>query len=137
MTDPIIDRLDQIKSRADKATPGPWAHDSDGRGGAGEVFTLAGTCFGGGIAVPGGDGYARGDYHPSADMEFIAHARTDVPRMEAALRAVLGLHVPHEGYNGEVLCSECHDNTGMFWDYPCGTVQAIAGALGVETEGEE
>ena len=32
MTDPIIDRLDQIKSRADKATPGPWfesPHDCD------------------------------------------------------------------------------------------------------------
>lgn len=115
MSDPIIDRLDQIKGRADKA--------------ADHVGKIAAREHRWTMSVP--------PRETDTDILLTQCLDTDVPRMEAALREVLDLHVPHEGYNGEVLCSECHDNTGMFWDYPCDTVRAITGKLGVKTEGEE
>ena len=74
------------------------------------------------------------------DAEFIAHVRTDVPDMAAALRAVLELHVRAEcptcgSRDGEgnefhkcdddAYCEEC-DMEG----YPCPTVTAIRHHLG-------
>ena len=66
-----------------------------------------------------------------ADAEFIAHARTDVPALVAALRAVLNLHfkaqpIPaafgtQEGGDYCVTCAE---------DWPCPTVAAIHQHLG-------
>ena len=131
MTDPIIDRLDQIKGRADVATPGPWIKDSDDYGR---------------VIAPddpsGWDGYLIADVHhhdggvfpQDHNAEFIAAARTDVEQMEAALRAVLD-HLsqwqvpdPCEGPRDQ-WCLDCLCNDEIR--------QAIAVALGVETEGDE
>ena len=126
MTDPIIDRLDQIKGRADMATDGPWVA---------EYSKEQGNCV-----IPH-DAHSTREavavtrlFHQQADAEFIAAARTDVPRMEAALRAVLD-HLsqwqvpdPCEGPRDQ-WCPDCLRNDEIR--------QAIAGALGVETEGGE
>lgn len=58
----------------------------------------------------------------SADARFIAHARTDVPRLVKALEAVLEDHKPrtHATHTG---CREC----GQLW--PCNTLRAIEDAL--------
>ena len=76
------DRLAEIQARAEKATDGPWRHSVEReryetahyvRHGEGEhlaVFT--------------------GNYSgASEDGEFIAHARTDVPALAAALEEAL------------------------------------------------
>ena len=79
-------RLDEIKARAAAATEGPWVNDSTeiGRPFPGtdtiDVW-VAESCH------PNGDGIDG-----EADAEFIAHARTDVPTLVAAVEAVLELH---------------------------------------------
>ena len=60
------------------------------------------------------------------DTEFIAHSRTDVPDMAAALRAVLKLHKHHAGRGGEH-CGRCFPDE---WGWPCATVAAIRQHLG-------
>lgn len=61
------------------------------------------------------------------DAEFIAAARTDVPAMADALRAVLDLHAR----NSKGTCTYCMDTWD--WEYPCSTVQRIDAALGTVT----
>ena len=88
------DRLAQIEARADAATDGPWTWASH--------------------RTVDGDEWAVFDPHDWAlasnrdgwtpDAEFIAHARTDVPRLVAALRAVLDLHRPLRLYEHEDVC---------------------------------
>lgn len=59
-------RLQEIKARADAATPGPW-----------ELYDNAG-----GVEVNDGNGtyFSVGN---DADAEFIVHARTDIPTLVA------------------------------------------------------
>lgn len=144
MTD-LTDRLDQIEARAEAATPGPWEADVTEVSQhwsrpkpwvtvvSSEVACMA-YCYGG-----SGRGIER-----ETDAEFIAAARTDVPTLVAALRAVLDLHCdagPSQGYDfgpdggygwADHCCATCgaHGEYGVEW--PCPTVQAIADALGVE-----
>lgn len=95
------DRLDEIQQRADKATEGQWearhradldwlsrspAVDSDGH--------EPGSSVGLADAVDPLWGSLWPSRNANADAEFIAHARTDVPALVAALRAVLDLHAP-------------------------------------------
>ena len=165
MTDPIIDRLDEIRDRADAATPGPWDFQPW------STFALPSGEYDESIllanASPDGE-MARGLL--DEDGEFIAAARTDVSRMDAALRAVLDLHKPttmdfivgdcaaeaceHDDPDDcstapRKVCGGCVDQAEHVTPYamesvsvvqlviwPCDHVQAIAGALGVETEGE-
>ena len=97
----------------------------------------------------------------TADAEFIATARTALPKALAALEAVLALHQPVKIYaqadecgcgdedhtiiespqgddlcwdtpTGELCCPECLDEDSGAIDYPCPTVAEIAEALGVE-----
>ena len=80
------DRLDEIQARADAATDGPWVLmpplcGPDGQG----VYETEDY----GPICEVGDPYPRGRNNPQENMEFIAHARADVPRLVAALRAVL------------------------------------------------
>ena len=108
-----MNRLDQIEARANAATEGPWeAHGS-------LITSLTGP--GGEVAEASGQ-----------DTEFIAHARTDVPDMAAALRAVLKLH-KEDGHGwgpGESFCTECQQGYGLLVPYPCPTVAAIRRHLG-------
>ena len=53
-----------------------------------------------------------------ADAELIAHARTDIPALTAAVRDVLALHVEDRDF-----CRDC-DHA-----HPCPTVRALAAHL--------
>ena len=143
------------------ASEGPWEHE-----GVGEIiqhFSLPepatvvstdvacmGYCYGGSAA-----GVERDE-----DAEFIADARTALPKMRAALEAVLALHQPVKIYaqadecgcgdedhtiieslqgddlcwdtpTGELCCPECLDEDSGYIDYPCPTVVLIREALDV------
>lgn len=131
------DRLDAIEARANAATEGPWARFSTHLGAVQMV-------------CPDTDWYERQHVNdvviatlssePTA--EFIAHARTDVPALVAALRAVLDLHQPKaDGPMSLVyweFCScgtlEVHEDEDGYQSigpakYPCPTVRAIEEAL--------
>jgi hypothetical protein len=92
----VRDVLAEIEQRADNATLGPWS--------AGDpyVWKLKSPWMKDGlwVAVHAGDDDLNvanismdrplsGEVPAQNDAEFIAHARTDVPRLVAALRAVL------------------------------------------------
>lgn len=64
------------------------------------------------------------------DAEFIAAARTDVPRLLAAVEAVLALHRPSVVAG----CVGCYEIGALPQPYPCPTVTAITHAL---TPGED
>lgn len=108
-----MNRLDEIEARANAATVGPWMGIMYPDGFLGRVI--------------GGNGFGVAeDFPDDADAEFIAHARTDVPDMAAALRAVLKLHKHHAGRGGEH-CGRCFPDE---WGWPCATVAAIRQHLG-------
>ena len=88
------DRLNQIETRAYTATEGPWAPwlDQDGEEHMGGLLMVGNAE----AVIPDGEVYIEGvEINPVAhvyiqeDRDFIAHARTDVPALVAALRAVL------------------------------------------------
>lgn len=92
--DPIRARLDEIGQRADAATIGPWTAytDQHGRRGVAGSATVEPTSR----ADVGCSATVNGDVVQAHDAErasaaFIAAARTDVPQLVAALRAVLDL----------------------------------------------
>ncbi len=117
MTDPIINRLDQIKGRAEKATEGPWEADiGRDEGAIPDVIAFDGV-------------YGVMD---KQDAEFIAEARTDVPQMEQALREVLATldeWRPVDQCTDDLPCADCTFHAELH--------KAIASALGIETEGGE
>lgn len=76
------DEIAEIGRRCDAATPGPWRSYIEGR------EQMSGSDF---IQTAGEDIYLSGATH--ADQDFIAAARTDVPRLLAEilrLKALLG-----------------------------------------------
>lgn len=109
-TDPRA-RLDEIKARADAATEGPWVphdlsdavFDSENDAGWWWVWQESKLPHYGGVLGPDTHGSidgsigeasitdARDGHQEKADATFIAHARTDLPAMAAALTAVLDL----------------------------------------------
>jgi hypothetical protein len=122
MNDTTRDRLAQIAQRVERATEGPWVTDG----------SLLGTPARNRITPRGRVGQTWG-LRWREDLEFIAHARTDIPAMHAALTAVLALH-GSDGHTpddcGEPDCWEgCMECTEP---YPCPTVRAINDALGGE-----
>lgn len=84
------DELDEIERRARLASPGPWEAWLETRSGTG-----GGSCI---DLNPGGaeDAELYFTYSPvdrispdpqlDADLDFVAHARTDVPRLLAEIR---------------------------------------------------
>ena len=62
----------------------------------------------------------------TADVDFITDARTAMPKMRAALEAVLALHWGEPYAQGPGYCAECEH----LW--PCETYTTITEALGVE-----
>ena len=129
-----MNRLNEIEARANAATEGPWEWEGEAK---------AEWEIGANSLVPSrrpddpvlyGYGYdASGiEVKTPADAEFIAHARTDVPDMAAALRAVLKLHKEdvHGWGPGESFCTECQQGYGLLVPYPCPTVTAIRRHLG-------
>ena len=87
------DRLAEIQARADAATDGPWAAHAFGYPGQEEPSSI--VVHRGNFdwqAISDGEFVASmpmWDRQESDDADFIAHARTDVPALVAALRAVL------------------------------------------------
>lgn len=100
-SDAAIQRIGEIQARADAATPGPWKDGQNTIGGVSYHLRAA----------------------TSEDLTFISAASSDVPKLCAALRAVLELHKPHASgrFCDALTCSE---------DWPCSTVRAITEALG-------
>ena len=131
------ERLAEIEGRADGATAGPWrAWDPEDRAYNPSVTRGAQTRWpdeGNWIAEAGP--VAINGTH---DAIFIAHARTDVPRMAEALRAVLALHylasATIQRSDGPYIIDGCHECIAD--DYPCPTVTAITAALSVSEEGK-
>ena len=127
MTDPIIDRLDQIKGRAEETTEGPWVAEYSGE---------QGNCV-----IPHDARSTREAvavtrlYYQQADAEFIAAARTDVPALVDALIRVLEMcdrAISFPTPDGEMrqACIAMRETAEIIRD-------EIAVALGVETEGGE
>ena len=131
-----MNRLDKIEARANAATEGPWEVNGPDRPWA--------TISHGSDSIlhayeqhhPYCEGCECGDSRSEValseeDADFIAHARTDVPALVEALRAVLNLHfkaqpIPaafgtQEGGDYCVTCAE---------DWPCPTVETIHQHLG-------
>jgi hypothetical protein len=91
MTNPS--KLDEIEVRASKATEGPWeVGGMDSGHSAFEMSIWVTTGNGDSICDMDGQVRALNVAPPNddglADADFIAHAREDVPRLVAALRAV-------------------------------------------------
>ena len=65
------------------------------------------------------------------DAEFIAHARTDLPALLAAVEAVRALHkcltFLDDGIGEPTACGHCDNET-----WPCPTIRAITAALEVQ-----
>jgi hypothetical protein len=84
------DQLKAIRARAEAATPGPWrfqAYVSDP--GRPEEFGIAGASeIDGCPTLVSGDGFL----FEEKDARFVAHARTDVPALLAALEAAQALN---------------------------------------------
>ena len=132
----IQEWLDKGHALANQATQGPW--EADGC----EVTqhwsrpepwqTIVDTevscmdfCYG---------GSAKG-VERDEDAEFIADARTRLPKALDALQAVLDTHRPSTADTGEeeiLFCPECFDveDVGEADTWPCPTVQAIQDAIG-------
>ena len=121
----LRETLNRIRRQVNAATEGPWRHIS--------IFEVGGF-----VENPHGRelfDWAQDDAGticaPDPDAEFVAHARTDVPALVEALRAVLNLHfkaqpIPaafgtQEGGDYCVTCAE---------DWPCPTVETIRQHIG-------
>lgn len=120
-----MNRLDKIEARTNAATEGPWVTYTVTPHMGSEVLTAPreGEDYG---------DYVVPEYIDMDNAEFIAHARTDVPALVAALRAVLKLH-KEDGHGwgpGESFCTECQQGYGLLVPYPCPTVTAIRQHLG-------
>ena len=95
-SDPIAGALDEIRKRAEAATKGPWAvaaeHGSDvsGEGWSDERVIAPSPEGGEAVAITYLTDVLEGDPLDENGV-FIAHARTDVPRLLAAVDAVLAL----------------------------------------------
>ena len=131
MPDPIMQKLDEMQARCDAATEGPW--ESDGGEVAqhwslpepwkqvvsGHVSCMA-YCYGG----------SCWPIEREADSDFITASRTDMPRLIAALKAVVEEHYPN---GAQPDCNCCSPTCACgHWAYPCPTVEAVAEALGVD-----
>lgn len=112
-------RLDEIEARANAATEGPW--EAEWRFTGWDVVS-------GKVDDDGLPAFIASEVE-SEEAEFIAHARTDVPDMAAALRAVLNLHkcrtYPDDGIGEPTACTHCDNEP-----WPCPTVRAIHQPLG-------
>jgi len=117
-------RLAEIEARAAAATEGPWRvtpwHDKG---------VMPAGWADDSLPIDKRGPFAHIAASDLLDAAFIAAARTDVPALTAALRAVLAVHAPMFTDHGWV-CVVCH--TALDDRVPdCPTVAAIAAALGV------
>lgn len=79
------EEVKQIRSRCDKATPGPWVSYIEGRdhtSGSNFIMTGTGPARGEDIELTGAT---------VADQDFIAQARQDIPRLLTEIERLRGL----------------------------------------------
>ena len=130
-----MNRLDEIEARTNAATEGPWEVNGPDQPWATISHGPDSILHAYEQHHPYCEGCECGDPRSEValsdeDAEFIGHARTDVPALVVALRAVLALHQPTTAAprNPELLwCRECAEN------YPCPTVTTIHQHLGEDT----
>jgi hypothetical protein len=79
--------LNEIRDRAEAATPGPWKSYIEGR------EKMNGSSF---IMTAGEDIYLRGA--TDADQDFIAHARQDIPMLLAEIERLRALRKAPSGH---------------------------------------
>ena len=132
--DKLTAELAAIKEREQAATAGPWWFDEDD-----QVFRLHGVHM---IIPPVMEGFPEqvlnhqilkapkqgspyAEYWPNeADAAFIVAARTDVPRLLAALDVVLKAHRDVGGR-----CAWCRNPDGQRQKFPCGEYLAITSEM--------
>jgi len=133
-TGSTLKSLDAIQERADKATEGPWeARDCAPCTERGRLEVNIWDHTGNFLITS----WCDEDDEPGPDAVFIAHAREDVPKLVAALRAVEAVHEPVDAlmYGGRSqahkvqVCTGCGQDDGNWQQWPCPTLRAITGAL--------
>ena len=125
----MTSRLDAIKARAAAATEGPW-----------ETVRVYDNVYE--VQLPDAPKPTESHFATSDlqnrflhnDAEFVAHARSDVPALVAAVEVVLAMHKEVQWAESWPTCLHCNDGEGSPLAYPCPTVAAIRTALG---EGEQ
>jgi hypothetical protein len=144
-TDPLTAELGAIRERVTAATEGPWWSDEDdlmyrlhGVHARTPPYRFPGTDE---VMIPEqvlnhqilkapktGTPYA--EYWPNAaDDAFITNARSDVPRLLAAVEAAMSFHAPQEGADGSRFCALCSCAAGEAVRSPCPEVQAMTREL--------
>lgn len=129
----ISEELDALQARADAATKGPWVEfHENGEPGELEAFNCAPAT--GAFLIE----YGADRDQQQRDSNFIAHAREDVPKLVAALKAVESVHFDAGGSQGyfddgyswrDHCCNECGSLGEYGIEYPCPTITAIIGVL--------
>lgn len=130
------DQLAQIQRRADAATEGPWHSFGTGPRGGDHWYVIGAdnVSLAWGIASRDGENEAQ----RGPDAEFIAHARTDIPGLLAAVRdaqqsaeqaeqaltRVRTMHQPDP--NDRAFCVSCDRQ------YPCPTAREIPTARALD-----
>jgi hypothetical protein len=101
--------LNKIEARCNAAMPGPWRavpRSSDGHVG----YFL-------GAEIEPLEQPVRGQFAYMPDAEFIAAARTDVPRLVAEIRRLrAALAAPALALDGEALAAAVEDDCGALLD---------------------
>lgn len=124
-----MNRLDEIETRANAATEGPWEWDGESNepwpAGDNSLRSVSGAKDDLVLYAWGYDAYGI-EAARDADAEFIAHARTDVPALAAVARYALSQHSKDETHNE---CGHCADSYGED-GWPCSTVREIHRLLG-------
>ena len=122
----IQDVLSAMRARTEDLVPGPWTWS---------VGTVEALDYDGQPVVL----FERENGHVTTrnEVAFVAHARTDMPALIAAVEAVLALHKPLHALDVATrpahhtnVCIGCGTDDGNWQVWPCPSVRAITEALG-------
>ena len=97
--------LQEIRERADKAEPGPWRV-------AGRDAIVRREVWTGHYIIAAGDAMTPNNaLRPRQNMEFIAHSRTDVPRLIGLVGEMAGVLESFRDTNCQRMgCMQCRDD---------------------------
>lgn len=112
MTD-LNSTIAEMRARTENLVPGPWTWG---------VGTIEAHDYDGNPVVL----FERESNHVTTRNEcaFIAHARTDLPKLLTAVETVVALHINLDGK-----CVVCKDYWGERHVYPCPTISALESGL--------
>jgi hypothetical protein len=122
--------LDAIEARASSATPGPWEARQNAPTMSGAVWNLRVA------GEPGVKAMVTEYQHGSANADFIAHAREDVPALVAEVRRLRSFAAEVQGVRNMVERDANLDPEGDQWAtgnrVACrGILKELDGALGM------